>query len=99
MTGEAKVIAFLIALERALTPPRGQHHVLFASDYNTESGWQPCLFLQVAARQPVEPIQIQDGDLAKPIEQLVDEVTALVLRADHRAAKLREFDERMGDAR
>jgi len=92
VSGEAHVAAFLKALEGRFKPPPGQRHVLYAELLGSETaGYSDRLCLQIAMRVPMEAI-VLDGDLAKPIEQLLQEVTETVHKAAEVKRRGREFD-------
>lgn len=89
-SGEAHVAAFLQALEQRFTPPPGDRHCLF---FDAEFGR---LALRIAARQPMDSIYLDDGDLAKPVDQLLAEVDQVLHRISEIKRRELEFDHATG---
>lgn len=96
MSGVAHVAAYLKALEDFLPPPRGRHYTLeFAEFGNDVAGFERTLCLRVGQ---AEPIYLDQGDLEKPVEQLLQETIDILHRADEVKRRLAEFDQATGGA-
>jgi hypothetical protein len=79
MSVQAHIVEFLLALEARIAPVPGHRHLVFAARTGTEiKGYSERLYLQLASRQMLEPICIDDGDLARPVDDLVAEVVEII---------------------
>lgn len=67
----AYLIAFLTALEEALPPTPGTRHVL-----HVDRGAFLCIALSGRL-----PVYVEDGDLGKPVGELVAEIAEIARRA------------------
>jgi hypothetical protein len=67
------LIAFLQALETALPPPPNHHHAIVIDHFGRLALW-------IEGREMA--VWIDEGDLDKPVEQLVRECCAVVIGKD-----------------
>jgi hypothetical protein len=68
-----KLLQFLKALEHAIVPPAGYHHSITYSLHDGEE----YLRLGVWTQDSTRLLFLADGDLEKPVDELVAEIQAL----------------------
>lgn len=70
----AYLLQLLKTLEQRLPPPAGHHTISYAQYGSDTAGWDDRLALHVRRPTEVVTLFLDDADLEKPIDQLVDDI-------------------------